>query len=412
MHWSFEFGTQSASVTIERPRVLGHFQGSRALPIEDPGALVRALAENPLGAPPLARAFVPGDHVALVLDRGLPSPAPIVEALLAVLAGAGVAPGDVTILGVGAPPPEGEAREWIGALAPEFRSAQYVAHDPADEQAFAYLASTRQGQRVYLDRRLTDADAFLVVGRSGFDSLVGHAGAAGLVFPALSNARTLNECRQVAMQGSRGATSLLERQHCEEVGWLAGLYYAVSVALNRGNEVEAVWLGEFQSVGKQAAEHTRVHWSFDPPDESPAVVLGVVSKALGPCDWEALAAALETTSAVAGRDSKIALLTDLAAPLGASGRWLIDNDNPWEVLARLRQSDDEDNLITARCAAALAEHKIHLLSALEPGLVESMGMVPLASPREVERMLAREETLFVIEDADRSRVRARGPGAG
>ena len=58
----------------------------------------RARLRQPLQFPPLAQAAVPGDKVALALDRGVPQAPAIVAGAIAVLMSAGVLPEDITLL--------------------------------------------------------------------------------------------------------------------------------------------------------------------------------------------------------------------------------------------------------------------------------------------------------------------------
>ena len=57
----------------------------------------------------------------------------------------------------------------------------WLVHDPDDKPQIAYLASTSEGQRIYLNRQLTDADIVIPVGTLAYDAhpglsrpLVGH----------------------------------------------------------------------------------------------------------------------------------------------------------------------------------------------------------------------------------------------
>ena len=68
-------------------------------------------------------------------------------------------------------------------------------HNPADRKQLAYLASTSEGRRVYLNRLLTDADVVVPVGRLGYDAVLGYRGPWGLIFPGLSDQETARSFR-------------------------------------------------------------------------------------------------------------------------------------------------------------------------------------------------------------------------
>ena len=73
---------------------------------------------------------------------------------------AGVEPEDVTVLVTVGWRPHSSRRH-----APP--GATLVVHDPRDRGQLAYLAATKQGRRIYLNRLLTDADVVIPVGTAG-----------------------------------------------------------------------------------------------------------------------------------------------------------------------------------------------------------------------------------------------------
>ena len=154
-------------------------------PLSDPaGALARAL-EQPLDFPPLSRAVVPGDQIVLALDSSVPQLPLVVGEIVSVLLAAQVEPGDLTFLtssdGLGSEDPR-------AALAnPVAERIEVCTHDPSDEQQLGYLTATAGEERVYLNRRLIDADFIVPVARMGFDPLLGHRPTTGALFPDFSN---------------------------------------------------------------------------------------------------------------------------------------------------------------------------------------------------------------------------------
>ena len=47
--------------------------------------------------------------------------------------------------------------EWLNSLTGDQRQVGVEVHDPADRKHLAYLATTRSGQRIYLNRTAVDA---------------------------------------------------------------------------------------------------------------------------------------------------------------------------------------------------------------------------------------------------------------
>ena len=61
-------------------------------------------------------------------------------------------------------------------------------HRPGDRNKLSYLAATKEGHRIYLNRTLVDADQAVVLTGRGYDPLLGYSGAAGADLPGLADA--------------------------------------------------------------------------------------------------------------------------------------------------------------------------------------------------------------------------------
>src|SRR5207245_5052034 len=100
---------------------------------------------------------------------------------------AGVAPEAITLL---CPPSSDSRQTWIEDLPEEFEEIRLEIHDPADRRRLSYLATTKQGRRVYLNRTAVDADQLVILSGRRYDPLLGHGGAEGAIFPALGDIET------------------------------------------------------------------------------------------------------------------------------------------------------------------------------------------------------------------------------
>src|SRR4051812_12037562 len=139
--------------------------------------------EHPFAFPALRRALTPEDRLVVVIDPALASPAPLLTALLRHVTQARVDPPAVTLLC----PQADQDQRWLDDLPEEFQEVRTEVHTPADRQHLAYLATTKGGRRVYINRTAVDADQVVVLTRRSFDSRPGHAGGPGVIFPGLSD---------------------------------------------------------------------------------------------------------------------------------------------------------------------------------------------------------------------------------
>src|SRR5262249_10312757 len=126
--------------------------------VADVAAGVRSALESPRNFPPLRRALTPEDHITVVVDDRLPQLVPMVNEVLKYLTGAGVVADSITLLS-----PPNSRQAWIVELSDAFQDVRTEVHDPADKTRLSYLASTRRGRRIYLNRSLVDADQTIVL---------------------------------------------------------------------------------------------------------------------------------------------------------------------------------------------------------------------------------------------------------
>src|SRR5262249_18272598 len=138
--------------------------------------------------PSLRRALTPDDQIAVVVDERLPQLGLLVSEVLAYVVGAGVDPSAITL--VSAP---GSAQSWVNDLPDAYQNVRTEIHDPAERKAVAYLASTRKGRRVYLNRTVVDADQAIVISGCRYDPTFGRFDGSCALFPTLSDADTIKD---------------------------------------------------------------------------------------------------------------------------------------------------------------------------------------------------------------------------
>ena len=156
-----EFGRERLEVEVapdqvvrERPQV--------APPLADPSAAVRAALDEPFRYPPLRRALTPDDQVAVVVDESLPDVGRLLTPVLEHITQAGVAPQRITLVC----PPPASRQPWLDDLPDALEEVRVEVHDPADRKRLAYLATTKDGKRLYLNRTVVEADQVVLSSRA------------------------------------------------------------------------------------------------------------------------------------------------------------------------------------------------------------------------------------------------------
>lgn len=350
-------------------------------------SLAEAL-EHPLDYPALASSVVPGDRVVIPLDNNLPAAGIILRAVWEVLDKCGVEPTDLRVLS------RRQVARGLRSCLPE--GTEWTVHDPNDRANLAYLASTKAGRRVYLNRAMLDADVVFPVGLLSFEPMHGHRGPWSLVFPGLSDGET-----QTALDGSEEAL----RDEAGEVNWLLGCQLQMGVVAGQtgAHQVLVAQESAMRGAGPTAVDSA---WKFTVPDRS-EVVLASLSRDLGDGQTlDDLASALSSATAAVRQGGKVVLLTEVEDQIGPAFRALVEADDPRQGPSLLRKARPSDDLAAARMVAlALAWADVYLVSRLDPDLVENLGILPLDQPSEARRILASATSLNVIASANRTIVR-------
>ena len=150
-----------------------------------------------------------------------------------------------------------------------------VEHDPADRSRMAYLSSTKEGRRVYLNRHVTDADVVIPVGRVGYDPVLGYRGPWSVLFPGLSDQDTGAFYRHRLPADLPGRAAPPHRlDEPLEVTWLLGSQFHVGLFSGNLGMAEAL-AGLAEPVRDEGIRRLDRLWNFQAPARAECVVAGI-----------------------------------------------------------------------------------------------------------------------------------------
>jgi hypothetical protein len=368
-------------------------------PLADPAAAVRAALQAPFDFPALRRALTADDHVTVVVDERLPGLAQLLTPVLEELAGAGVDPANVTLL---CEPAESHP-QWLADLPKAFEKVRLEIHDPKDRKKLSYLATTRQGRRLYLARSVVDADQLVVLSARRFDPRIARGGAAGAVFPALGDEAARTELDdQPNLDDVDSAAEAEAEAQAAETAWLLGAPFFIEVIEAAGDGVAHVTAGTV-AVGAEGRRLLDASWRWEAPALAD-VVVAALSGDPSRQSFADLAAAAACAARVVQPDGRIVLLSRTPPGLTAESATLLQGDDAQSTMDSLRGRPTVQQIPAWRWAGAACRARLFLLSGFEDQTVEDFFATPLQNGAQVQRLLDAGGTCLFLEDAHKARI--------
>lgn len=377
--------------------------------LADVAAAAEAAMTDPLDFPALREAIVPGDRVVLALQPNVPFAATLVAGVLAVLDERGVSPEDVTILQSprldGRPEPD-PRRE----LSPEAAAAvTWHIHDATGEDEFAYLASSSTGERLYLNKRLVEADLVLPIGLVEYDAVLGYQGTSGGLFPTLSNVEAIRRHAVVGHAELTPDDARTARQAADEVGWLLGTQFCLQGVRGQGGGLSAVLGGLGDAVLAEGKRLLREGWRLEPHGRVDLVLATVDSGPAG-TTWSDITTAAAAAAGLVERGGRIVLLSDWDAGDRTDGpgdaeRVLRESATLEEAREVLPQVQSPDQPAMLQLLAVLERATVYVRSAASSDVLEPLFLETLADDGETQRLLMTADSLAILEGGQHVQTR-------
>jgi nickel-dependent lactate racemase len=395
-------GLESLEIEVPEAKLVKVQRQPPSPPLADPAAATRAALENPLDFPALRRALTPDDHVVVIVDEHLPHLPEMVTAILEHLQAAQVSPRAVTLLCTSS---DGN-QPWLDGLPDAFQEARLEIHDPADRKRLSYLATTRQGRRIYLNRSVVDADQVVVLTGRGYDPALGYSGAEGALYPALADEAIRRDTSAKLSMDPPGPAPWPLRREAAEVAWLLGAPFLVQVIPGTGAEILHVVGGPVET----SAEGQRLldaRWRVEV--EAPAdVVMAGIGGDPAQHSLDDIARAFACASRVVKPHGRIVLLCAAQPSLGPGGDLLRQAEDVASLMNSFRQHQGPQHESVFHWAHAAQRASLYLWSRLPGDVAEELFTVPLDQPGQVQKLIEGAATCLVLPDAHRTMAVVKG----
>jgi nickel-dependent lactate racemase len=402
---NLKFGTKG-KIAFDFPAgvLVASFVGPAASEIDATAAATKAI-DAPLDFPPLRQAVVPGDRIVLAIAPGVPEAASIVAAIVPALLTAGAEPEDISVLrsptdvANGEPDPRGKLPETIR------QRVLLHTHESGERTELSYLAADAQGEPIYLNRRICDADLVVPIGRIQ-PSQVTDGKYKGerwnnTLFPEFSDRKAIDHFAPTGIPLTAGQREFQQR-HIDQVAWQLGVQLTVQVVPGGNDEAFAILAGTPQAVFKRGNELYREAWDSSVPQRSDLVIAGI-SGDQAQQTWANVSDALESALKLVTDGGAVVLCTELETEPGAALKQLANAADSEEAETRLRKQRTEDAPLARQLATLGDRATVYFLSRLPEATVLSLGFAHVAATEEIVRLASHHTSCILIENGQYAR---------
>jgi nickel-dependent lactate racemase len=392
MRAAIEWGRHTLELDVPENVLLSAGAVPSVSPLANVAEATRTALESPFEFPPLRKALTPDDHVAVVLEAGMPQVATILPEVLRVIRGAGVSLESTTIVTAA-----GEKQDWIDDLPEDCEDVHVESHVPDDRKKLAYLASTREDHRIYLNRTVVDADQSIVLTHRAFDPLMGYLGGELALYPTLSEHphpkdRTLHWKERIPKIGASHAG-----HEAAEVAWLLGVPFFVQAVEGPGGSLLQILGGPPESCREGERSLDR-YWRREVAEPADVVIASLTGDPAR-LTFADLARALANATRVVRMGGKIVLLTEAAPQISPAIEVLTQSEDAGLAVRRFQKEMPEEAEAGFLWATAATHAKLYVLSGMPEETVEEMFAVALQHATQVQRTLSGAGSVLLLPDA-------------
>jgi len=390
LKYSLHAGTEQVECELTDRQVVWQQLGPR--PHGNPTQAIAEALSAPLDYPLINQAVVPGDRVMMVVDPEAPCWIEIANTVGRQLTTAGVDAESIHVL-VNQPLSEEYLAKLRGQLQfPLQDYSEIISGQPA------YLASTAEGERLYLPSEIVHADYVLTIGRFGFDENCGYRGTNSALYPAFASEEERDKLygkshRELTPEDSRGL-----RQRADEVGWLLGMQFSVQVIPSGSGELADVICGATESVFRAGVERINEVWRSPITHRADTAIVSVPGDEAG-SSWHAFARACRAAAELVEEDGRVILMAQpgpLPDPLREMLAESLDDDKLHRRLNRVKTPP-------ASALHALVnlstKTKVFLYSSLDDDIAETLYCIPLRDSADALRAIEQGESYAVLDGA-------------
>lgn len=349
--------------------------------------------KSPAEGPPLLDCLVPGDQIAIAVDHCIPQLPVLLKALVELITEGGIPLENITLVTTSP-----QLQQQVGeSVAGEVK--WFVNQLDAEDDSVRYLASTTDGHRIYLAAPLVDADLVIPMTLARYEEMLGISGGTSQLYPQSAGYRAAERLYQEWHPELSPTDPHSVRQTSDEVGWLAGLTFAIYVLPGRDQSIAEFVTGLYETGYRAANQQLEDRYSWSSEGRIENVICRVQWQQTEDPWWKVMTTLMSAQRLVA-KDGRIILLTELEGELPEPLRRLQLLQLPKLGKEDLAGMKAEEAFLLSRLIHILKWAQVSLYSKLDAELVEELFLSPLTTTEEVRKLMETLDEVICVTDAD------------
>ena len=337
----------------------------------------------------------------VTIPTGLPALGPLAWGILQAILDAGVEPGHLSFL-VADKATETALTTSLQTHTPKnpwLHEVQIRRHKPHDDDNCCLIGVTRSGQSVRMNRLIGEADLVLPVGLviAAVDTCVDRPPLLSGLFPDFSDQETIKSFYAPSSRDNR-VQRARRLKESDDASRLLAVGAVVQIVPAAQDQVANLFAGQPASVAAAAWKVCLATW-IPALHSRGDLAICLLTEAATTQSWSGIGHALQAADAVLDTDGCVVLCSELQQSPGPSLGRLCQQDDRASRQHEIMRDREADSWTALQLSRALQRGPVYLQSRLDKNVVESLGMTPITSERELSRLVASRAHSIILDDA-------------